>query len=310
MSDGRHQTPLPGRLVVWGGREDLSSHRWIQKAFHETATKLGVNSIWLANHPEHVTDIQPGDLVVSADIYSEWLPYVPVVDYCLHNFDGGARLCQHLESTPERLLRLQVWTDDASGDDWGPCRRFDRDARTLFQPWGTDLLPSEFLDPVFSPTAREVTFVGAVWADQYDGVELGNIAVIDELKAVCAQHRLTFNHLTQVSEADQLGALRLSRLTPAVAGAWQAEKGYLPCRCFKLPSYGCAMFTNVPAVNALFDGATTGPETSIGDQVSEMLSLGEGDYTDLVLAQQEVAARFTYAQSLTAILRAFSEMRA
>jgi hypothetical protein len=298
-----------GRLVVWGGREDLSSHRWIQKAFHETALKTGINSLWLANSPEYVTDIQPGDLVISADIYGEWLPYVPGADYVLHNFDGGSRLCQHLEQTPERLLRLQVWTDDATGDDWGPCRSFDREARTLFQPWGTDLTPSEFLDPVFNPTSRDATFVGAIWADQHNGVELGNEGVIADLKAVLAERRLAFNHLTQVSEADQVAALRLSRLTPALAGAWQAAKGYLPCRCFKLPSYGCAMFTNVAAVNRLFDGATSGPETSLADQVDEMLGLGEGDYTDLVLAQQEVAAGFTYIQSLSSILRAFVEMR-
>ncbi len=97
-----------------------------------------------------------------------------------------------------------------------------------------------------------MTFVGAVWADQWQGVELGNRAAIDELKAACAEHRLAFVHLTHVSEHEQLRALRAARLTPALAGAWQVEHGYLPCRAFKLPSYGCAMFTNVSAVNDLF----------------------------------------------------------
>jgi hypothetical protein len=301
------------RLVVWGGLEGLESHRWIQRAFHQAANKLGTESVWLANTTDNARRLQAGDRVITADIFGEHLPYLAGVDYVLHNFDGSHPLCQSLEHTPERLLRLQVWTKEAGGEPWGPLRFFHAGARTLFQPWGTDLLAEEFLEPVFNPDSRDVAFVGAVWSDQHLGVELGNEAAIDELKQACAAHRLNFVHATHVSDAEQTQMLRAARLTPAVAGAWQVANDYLPCRAFKLPSYGCAMFSNVPVVNQLFypdvEAAWSVPAVPIADQVTALLALGEAEYLAVVRGQQQIASQFTYRQSLEAIDRAFKEMQ-
>ena len=298
------------RLIIWGGLEDKSSHRHVHRAFYDTARKLNIPADWISNSPTSTGAITPGSTVLSADIYGEHLPYVKDVSYVLHNYDGSHPVCQALEQTPERLLRLQVWTDAATGEQWGPCRSFDRQARVLFQPWGSDRLAEEFLDPVFNEHARDVVFVGAVWSDQWQGVELGNEWVIDELKKACAERRLNFVHATQVSDAEHVRLLRGARLTPALAGAWQVEHSYLPCRSFKLPAYGCAMFSNVPAVTDLFGPAATPPPGSLEETLDWMLSLNEWAYFDLVREQQHVAAQFTYRESLEAISRAFEEMRA
>ncbi len=294
-------------LVVWGGKnQGLESHRWIHKAFHENAGKLGILSTWCGDRADNAHHITPGCTVISADVYGENLPYVEDVDYVLHNFSAGHRVLEQVE--PERLLRLQVWTTDASGETWDVCRQFDREARTLFQPWGSDLLAEEFLDPVFNPQSREVVFVGAIWGEKSASGELGNEAAIGELRAACADLGLNFRHLTHVSDMENMAAVRSARLAPTIVGGWQIEHGYLPCRAFKNPAYGTLMFTNSPQVQSLFAPAAFAAG-SVRESLSQALTLRQQDYLDAVHAQQRVCRRYTYRESIQAIERALEEGR-
>lgn len=296
------------RLVVWGGNGgDLASHRWIHRSFHLTARKMGIPTVWAQDSPAYRPDA--GDTVISADVWSAHLPYVHGVDYVLHNFDGGSPLCQALDDHPEHLLRLQVWTTDATGDEWAPCRQFDRSARTLFQPWGSDLLPEEFLEPVFNPQSREITFVGAIWSDIYQGAELGNVGMIEELKRLCVRHRLTFKHLTHIPDAQMIAETRAARLAPAFAGNWQREHGYIPCRALKTPAYGALAVCNIPAVQRLFPASML-QSSDIVVLFDDALSIKRGPYLNLVREQQRTVANYTYRSSLEAIDRALQEIKA
>jgi hypothetical protein len=296
--------------VVWGGNgAGLESHRWIHRSFHLTARKIGIPSVWLFDSWSGADALRAGDTVIAANIWSEHLPYVEGVDYVLHNFSGSDPLPQALEDTPEHLLRLQVWTHDATGEEWDQCRQFDRDARTLFQPWGSDLLPEEFLEPVFNPQSRDVVFVGAIWSDQYQGRELGNVAMIEELKRLCMRHRLTFKHLTHIPDAQMVAETRAARLAPAFAGNWQVEHGYLPCRAFKVPAYGALAVCNVPTVQNL-NLASMKRTTDIGELFEDALTIKRGSYLNLVREQQRVVSKYTYRSSLEAIDRALQEIKA
>lgn len=308
------------RLVVWGGRDSLDSIRHCWRAFHENALKLGIDSIWVNDSdPAARHALRAGDTVLAADVTGKHLPYAPEVDYLLHNWDGAHPLAQALETTPQRLLRLQVWTMDATGEKWAPCRQFDREARTLFQAWGSDLLAEDFLKPVFNPSSLDITFVGAIWSDQHDGTELGNREVIDELRVACAQRGLKWRHLTQVGQGEMVALVREARLAPAFAGAWQVANGYLPCRAFKAPAYGVLGFTNVLQMESLY-GAASVAVGSVGEclrveridvaaTLDAALSLDRGRYLNLVREQQRVVADYTYRESILAIVRAFEEIR-
>lgn len=298
------------RLVVWGGNgSDLDSLRWIMRSFYLTARKMGIDAQWVADAPENNGQLTPGTTVIAADRWGQHLRWAPGVDYVLHNFSGTDDICQALESTPDRLIRLQVWTNEASGETWDECRQWDRSARTLFQPWGSDLLPEEFLEPVYNPLSKEITFVGAIWADQYQGVELGNKHTMDELRRVCERRRLRLRHLTQVSDAEMILAMRSARLTPAFAGGWQVSHGYVPCRYFKAAAYGTLAFGNVPAAEGLL-GAASISDGTVEGTLEEALGLSRGRYLNLVREQQRVAARYTYRSSLDAIGRALEEIKA
>ena len=296
------------RFIVWGARDSLDSIRHVWRAYHQNALKLGVTSIWVDDR--FPIALAPGDLVLAADVTGKNLTYAREVSYLLHNYDNEASpLCQALAETPERLLRLQVWTNDARGEVWDECRQFDREGRTLAMPWGSDLLAEEFLEPVFNPESRNVIFVGAVWSDQYQGIELGNEATIDELKLATAARNLTFVHRTHVPDSENVRLVREARLAPALAGAWQVEKSYLPCRGFKAAAYGALCVTNVPAMKRLL-GAGAVEGESVEELVDEALSLGRGRYLSLVREQQRVVAKFTYRESIEAIERAFEEIAA
>ncbi len=295
------------RLVVWGGKnQGLESHRWIHAAFHKNAAKLGILSTWCADRADNAHHITPGCTIISADVYGNNLPYVKNVDYVLHNFDGSHPVCQQAEL--ERILRLQVWTSDAFGEEWDVCRQYDWTSRILFQPWGTDLLAEEFMEPVFNPQSREVCFVGAIWGEKSEAGELGNEAVIGELKQACAQVGLTFVHKTHVSDSELVETTRAARLAPSFQGGWQVQHGYLACRSFKNPSYGVLTVSNNPFFRRIFGGAFLDGET-VAELLGNALSLKRADYLAAIRAQQRTVRRYTFRESFQAIERALEEGR-
>jgi len=294
------------KLVVWGGHKDLSSHRHIHRHYHEAARKMGIQSVWVNDIEARNDLLGPGVTCIAIDIDSDYLDYIEGTRYVLHNFDASHVVCQH--APPEDLLRMQVWTDAATGEKWDECRSFDKDGSIVFFPWGTNLLAEEFMEPVFNPASNEAVFVGAIWSERSAMGELGNEMVIAELRNRLTGMGFKFVHLTHVSDRENVEAVRKARVAPAIAGGWQVGHGYLPCRCFKNPSYGQLMFTNVPAVNRLFGDATV-DGTNSKELVENVLKLRQKDVVELIRAQQKVAARYTYRQNLENIDRAFQELR-
>ena len=291
------------RIVFWRGGTNLDSFRHIWRAYHDTARKLGYNTVWIKDGDRG--DLLPGDLVFAIDIWADDLPIRPGVHYVLHNLSGSHRVFSEVE--PERILRLQVWTHDAVGEQWAPFRQYSREGRILFQPWGTDLLAEEFLEPVYNPQSRDVAFVGAVWSDIRGGVDLGNGTLIADLKAACGEHGLRFHHRTQISDAENIATVRDARLAPALSGEWQVAHAYLSCRAFKNVSYGALGMTNVPELQDLLGMAR---ERGTGLLLASALGMRRAEYIERVREQQRIVGQhFTYRESLAAVGRALEEGR-
>jgi hypothetical protein len=238
------------------------------------------------------------------DVWSQHIPYVKGARYILHNFLHTHPLVEALEGD---FLRLQVWTTDAFGEQWAPYRQFDHEAQVLFQPWGTEILSDDFMEPVFNPESREVVFVGAVWSDVKGGVELGNEAAIQELRDACDQIGLTFVHRSQITAEEKIQVTREALLAPVVVGGWQCEHGYLPCRAFNSAAYGVPVLTNSPFVADLFGHEAV--EMSVGDLLEEGLSAPRSVHEQWVREDQEIASKYTYSESIAAIDRAFEEIQ-
>ncbi len=175
--------------------------------------------------------------------------------------------------------------------------------KILYQPWGTNLLPWEFLPPVFPKKSPLVFWVGSIWDnDQHQG----NLEVIRELRKQLWKHHIFF---VQVRVPDQLNIklMRFSRIAPAVAGNWQAKVNYLPCRMFKNISYGQLGITNVRRFKDLL-GKSFLDGSTVTELVEKALSMPEKKFKSQVLAQQEIIKTQTYMQKLQNIFTALEEI--
>lgn len=290
---------FPDRLIAWGGTHGLEAHRHVHHHFVRAAQKMGWKAQLVPDHPDSRLYLRPGCMVIAADLYANHIgEAIPGVDYVIHNFNSDHPLVQ--TARPENLLRLQVWTDDSFGTRWSDFRSYDQESRILFQPWGTDLFSEEFMEPSFNLYTNEVTFVGAIWSEVNNGVELGNLEMIETLKLLCADNGLKFRPLTQISDTQAKAAIRSARLAPSFAGGWQVEHNYLPCRVFKNISYGALGFTNVPAFKP-FLGL---PALDMNEMFEWAFKLRMNQYKEEVRRQQRKISHYSFRESLISIGRA------
>lgn len=299
------------RIVIWGLRKKWHTHRFIHKAFYENAKKLGYKTIWVEDEKNSQKYIQPGDLVISADPVGKMVPEkysfeeynIPIRDdiyYCLHNFKNI-----FVEKVPkDKLIFLQVYNNTCENipniEKWGAVTYFNRNTKTLYQPWGTDLLPYEFKEPIFRKN-KFVFWIGSIWNDKMNH---GNINQINELKSVLLKNKLKFIHLRFIPDWLNMFFIRLSRIAPAIAGEQQVKVDYLPCRMFKNISYGQLGITNINKFKDIL-----GDSFIVGDSIEEIidksLSLDKGTYIDMVKKQQEIVKNYTYKNGIENILKAF-----
>lgn len=294
------------KLVCWGGVGDLDSLRHVWHAYRDTARKLGIPAECVPDVPNSVASLTPGTLCIAADVWSNHLgPAVEGVQYVTHNLCAPHELIETVK--PENHLAIQVYTDDCLAYEsvkWDECRYYHGPGRTLFGPWGSNILAEEFYEPVFNPQAETASFVGAVWS----GGGQGNAALMPRVETALSRRRLRLVHLTQISNAAMVEAMRSSRFVPAFAGEWQCEKGYLPCRIFNAIAVGQIPATNVPRFKTIFGDALPMGET-VEETIDLVLSLTAKQWNERVRQLQSIAMRFTYRQNLESIARALEAGR-
>jgi hypothetical protein len=291
-------TDYPTGLVVWGLRGTRDTFRHIHRHFFQTAAALGIPAVWTDDRASEADVVRPGMLVLAIGIAAKHLPNVEGASYCLHNFD--APLADQFD--PYRSIKLQVYTDGAAevaDEQWGPATFFDTKTKMLYQPWGTNLRSGEFLTPVVGRLPISI-WLGSIWDNEE---HQGNRNEIAELKRGLNRNGIRFLHFRSVPDRTHIAAIRASRLAPAIAGAWQADKGYLPCRVFKNISYGQLGVTNVGKFSEILgDSAIQGE--SIAEMIDTAVSLSPREREERTRAQQEAIHNFTYVDSLNMIARA------
>lgn len=290
-----------GRVVIWGLSKNFHTHKFIHLAFFKTLQSSTVKTIWLEDLEKNQSVILKGDLVLSVNVASKYLPIKPGVYYCLHNFDHS--IAQKINRS--FLLNLQVFTSgvkDLKGvEKLDPVTFFDPKTKTLYQPWGTDLRANEFQKPVFSKNSPFVFWVGSIWNNE---LNQGNYDEIQEMKRVLGQNNIKLLNLRRIPSVANRYLIRRSRVAPAIAAQWQVDQGYLPCRMFKNISYGQLGITNVKEFELLL-GDSYLSFSSIGDLITKSLSFKKQDYIELVNLQQEKIKEQTYVEKLVNIFNCF-----
>jgi hypothetical protein len=148
---------------------------------------------------------------------------------------------------------------------------------------------------------RRLSFwVGSVWNNKENQ---GNIKVINELREALRK-RNVFLAISHANNSLARRLIRYSRIAPAVAGSWQVENNYLPCRMFKNVSYGALGLTNVKGFEGIF-GDSLLYSSEIEGLVEMGFSMPDKRKRAYVAEQQERVAHHTYANKLKRIIDSF-----
>lgn len=298
------------RIVIWGLRYKYHTHRHIHQSFYKNAKKLGYDALWVEDEKENAKLIQPGDLIISADPVGKMVKEkMTLEDYNIPVKDGVYYRLHNLKPVfvekiqPAYLIKLYVYEDHCikpEYEKWGPVTFFDPKGRSLYQPWGTDLLASEFKKPVFRKNSF-VFWIGSIWNDH---LNRGNLKEIAELKRVLTANKLRFVQIRFIPDALNTFFIRLSRIAPAIAGHFQTTVNYLPCRMFKNISYGQLGITNIKKFKDILGEYFIEGET-IEEIIENALKLSKEEYIELVKAQQAIIKNYTYQNAIENILRTF-----
>ncbi len=299
------------RIVIWGLKYKYHTQRHIHKAFFQTAKKMGLQTIWLEDIKNNARKIKSGDLIISTQAIGKMVPEkfnfedynIPIkegVFYCLHNYKEV--FINKIED--KNLIKLQVYnnTDGAEESDqkWNPVTFFNSKTRTLYQPWGTNLLPNEFKKPVFSKKPF-VFWIGNVWNDKHNQ---GNINEIAELKKVLSKNKIRFIKIKVIPDLLHILLIRNSRIAPAIGGNVQVQRNYLPCRMFKNISYGQLGITNIRKFKDILGDSFIEGNT-IQEVVENTLKLSKEEYILRIKQQQQQIKNYTYKNAIENIIKAF-----
>jgi len=188
------------QIVLWGFRNSTHSHQYIHLGYFEFFNKMGIPCIWVDDVAESNDLIVPGSLVMLPDIYLPSLKHKfrKDVSYIFHQ----GKTIERPDILDENRIFLYEYRDfhfkhlseAESPEIHTPVVAFFPAQSTVLQPWGTDLLASEFLDAA-APIGHDVTFVGTAWGDK-DGKINGNIKILEDIENRVSMKGLNF-HRTQ-----------------------------------------------------------------------------------------------------------------
>jgi hypothetical protein len=290
------------KVVIWGLRNRWHTHRFIFRAYYDNLKKCGIPVVWIEDEKANQGVIEPNDIIFSAsNMHGKMVPEkLSLADYNLP-IRSDVYYCLHAENDyfiekidPSKRLILKFYNNDAEKfEKLYEAVHFDRATKTLYQPWGTNLLPHQFAKPIFS-RSKFVFWIGSVWKGKKNE---GNITEIGKLVHILKEKNLWFRQLRFIPDSWNEFFIRHSKLAPAVGGAIQVETNYLPCRMFKNISYGQLGFSNIKKFNDIFKECTVYDET-MSVMIDNVLALSKDQYIKMVDMQQKICQQYTIAHNL------------
>jgi hypothetical protein len=241
--------------VIWGHKLHSHTHSYIHEGFARAFAFLGYDVHWV-DDDDDVSGIDfSGALFLTEGQVDGRIPIRRDCKYVLHNCDG-----ERYASVRDRCLTIQVCcVNQLRGrtlDRVGPASYYADGV--LYQPWATDLLPSEIRFD-WADLPREAA---SYWVGTIGGGRFGNVNELAGFQRACAERGVTFVQRGGVSRDTHIELIQRSCLAPAITGTWQVGEGYVPCRIFKNISYGQLGLTNSASVNEVFEGRlVTNPDT-------------------------------------------------
>jgi hypothetical protein len=233
------------KFIVWGHRGTNHTHSYIHESYQKAFESIGWESYWLNPEDDLTTFDFSNSLILTEGQVDKNIPLRKDCKYVLHN-------CNNEKYNVLDYISLQVYTNDVISREVEKISDFiyyQNNAKTLYQPWATDLLPSEInlLESLNFSNEKIVYWIGSIW-----GGEHGNQVEINQLIRSLEKRGLKLENPRYVGNKEYVNR---SYISPSIQGKWQVDKGYIPCRIFKNISYGEFGITNSKSVYDLFNGS-------------------------------------------------------
>ena len=239
------------KVIIWGHKNN-HTHSYIHSSYYKAFKSLGYDVYWFDDYQNvsgfdfencifftegqvqnniplnksskyiiHHTNI---DKYVNNDL--DFLNLANYLNYC----DDGIS-AYHKENNVEKVNDTTFW---------------DQKTRTLYQPWGTDLLPNE-ID--INHAKKGDVGVKDVY---YVGLSHDNTNQINSFSRGVFDNGYNFQVMRTNTDYENFELIRKSALSVDLRGDWHLECGYIPCRVFKNISYGRLTGTNSKDVKKIF----------------------------------------------------------
>lgn len=231
------------KVIIWAHKLHTSTHSYVQNGYYRAFKELGWETYWVDTTDVDSVDVS-NSLIFVEDSVKRGLPIRKDCKYITHHFPEGELVEKGIPY--ENILKLGNYLPrEEVHEKISDLTYWDSQTRTLYQPWGTDLLPSEIdVDDyvVFNPRAKKLHYVamlyeqGPWWAQEFANI-------------ISKNHGVEFMVYTQnASDEENRNLIRESFLCPDFRSDFHLQHGYVPCRMWKNISYGRITGTNSPLV--------------------------------------------------------------
>jgi len=243
------------KFIIWGHKLHESTHGYIHSSYKRALDFLGYETHWV-DYRDDISSIDLSDAVFIVE-HAKYhgMPFLKNCKYVQLSFNNEFE--QH-DIPKENIITFRHSCDIIDPETFehkevekiGELSYWDKKTRTLYQAWGTNLLPHEidYENPIkFNQNEKQLNYVGMFcqkdlwwWAEEF-------------ATEISKNHGVEFKLFTQ-SESDKKNQelIQQSFLCPDFRNDWHLRCGYIPCRVFKNISYGRVCGTNSPWVKQLF----------------------------------------------------------
>lgn len=247
--------PGVGRNLLGFGRR-THTHSYIHGGYFRAFSALGFETYWLDENSKNLASLPTKrTLFFTEDQVDRSIPLAANGYYVTHSSSKS----KYEEIGAVRLNLCNFVSDLRQGISFNYPGQFvekiddvtyvDAASRALYQPWATDLLPSEIdaADVIpFSGSIREINYVGTIGHDHIQ-------TRFDAFRRAAAGSGVRVKLHSGVSDQEARSLVRNSLISVDLRGDWHLERGYIPCRLWKNLSYGMHVGSNSELLKPIFE---------------------------------------------------------
>jgi len=270
------------QIVIYGHKLHSHTHSYIHQNYFEAFTYMGYKTLWVDDKDDLSQIKFDNTIFLTEGKVDKNIPLLKNSQYVLHHCNLDKYLeagCKFIQLRNYENLYISNEKDITKINNW---TFFEDKTKTLFQPWGTDLLPHQIDDVThpYDPRKKTVNYIGSVWSETFGLIEAFADACKKndiQFKNYCMTHveyrgresKTSYFIRRAIKKAEKMLKIKgdqeitdeLARklvteslLAPDFRNTHHVDVGYLPCRIFKNISYGVLPGTNSQHINEFFEG--------------------------------------------------------